>query len=145
MAKCDEGYLCEVCGTEVEGITDSDRYLRYVIGEVDPEQLHTLKERHLRCNPILAQFIVDERFQLGAEVPTVVEGFTNPSGLYQLSLVGGRYDITVVPNVAGGMNGVQIDPDTGLITGAACWRADGSPAGLAGGAADIEARFNPLV
>ena len=55
------------------------------------------------------------------------------------------HDITVVPNVAGGMNGVQIDLDTGLMTGAACWRADGSPAGLAGGYADVEARFNPLV
>jgi len=66
-----------------------------------------------------------------------------PSVRDALSALG--HDITVVPNVAGGMNGVQIDVDTGLMTGAACWRADGSPAGLSGGAADIEARFNPLV
>ncbi len=60
--KCDEGYLCEVCGREVDKITDSDLYLRYVIGMVDPESLHTTPERHLRCNPALAQFIVDDSF-----------------------------------------------------------------------------------
>ena len=69
MAKCDEGYLCEVCGEEVEGITASDLYLRYVIGEVDPEQLHTTAERHITCNPILAQFIADETFEFSGEAP----------------------------------------------------------------------------
>lgn len=63
MAKCDEGYLCDVCGRDVEKITDSDLYLRYVIGMLDPEVLHTTPERHIRCNPTLAQFIVDERFE----------------------------------------------------------------------------------
>lgn len=62
MAKCDEGYLCSVCGGEVEAITDSDLYLRYVIGEVDPELLHTTPERHLSCNSVLSQFIVDSDF-----------------------------------------------------------------------------------
>ncbi|EMI19386.1 hypothetical protein RMSM_03675 [Rhodopirellula maiorica SM1] len=57
MAKCDQGYLCEVCGQDVAAIVDSDLYLRYVIGELDPEVLHTTPERHLRCNPVLAQFI----------------------------------------------------------------------------------------
>lgn len=69
MAVCEEGYLCEVCGAEVEDITASDLYLRYVLGEVDPETLHTSPERHLRCNPVLAQFIVAEGF-----APVVVEG-----------------------------------------------------------------------
>jgi hypothetical protein len=69
MAKCDEGYLCEVCGEDVAEITESDLYLRYVIGELDPEVLHTTRERHLRCNPTLAQFIVAENFQ-----PVIVEG-----------------------------------------------------------------------
>lgn len=68
MAKCDEGYLCRVCGADVESIVDSDLYLRYVIGEVDPETLHTQAERHIRCNPTLAQFIVDDEF-----APVVVE------------------------------------------------------------------------
>jgi len=62
MALCDEGYLCEVCGEEVEELTESDLYLRYVLGDVDPSRLHQLQERHIRCNPILAQFIVDPRF-----------------------------------------------------------------------------------
>jgi hypothetical protein len=47
----------------------SDLYLRYVLGEVDPETLHTTPERHIRCNPTLAQFIVAEGF-----APVIVEG-----------------------------------------------------------------------
>lgn len=62
MAKCDEGYRCHVCGGDVEDITVSDLYLRYVIGELDPEVLHTTPERHIRCNPGLGQFIVAEDF-----------------------------------------------------------------------------------
>jgi hypothetical protein len=58
MARCERGYLCQVCGAEVEELTDSDLYLRYVLGEVDPEVLHKFPERHIRCNPVLAQFIV---------------------------------------------------------------------------------------
>ena len=69
MAKCEEGYLCEVCGGDVEAITDSDLYLRYVTGLADPEVLHTARERHIRCNPTLAQFIVAEGFE-----PVVCDG-----------------------------------------------------------------------
>jgi len=69
MAVCEQGYLCEVCGQDVADITDSDLYLRYVLGEVDPETLHVQPERHLRCNPTVAQFIVTERFP-----SVVVEG-----------------------------------------------------------------------
>jgi hypothetical protein len=69
MAKCDEGYRCEVCGEDVASIVDSDLYVRYVIGELDPEVLHTSPERHIRCNPVLAQFIVHDEFDL-----VVVEG-----------------------------------------------------------------------
>ncbi|MFK8111531.1 MAG: hypothetical protein AB8B91_05000 [Rubripirellula sp.] len=64
MAKCDEGYLCEVCGNDVSSIVESDLYLRYVIGELDPEVLHTSAERHIRCNPVLAQFIEHEGFEV---------------------------------------------------------------------------------
>src|SRR5437588_5596298 len=63
MARCEQGYLCEVCGREVAEITESDLYLRYVLGEVPPEQLHLLRERHVRCNPALAQYVVDPRFE----------------------------------------------------------------------------------
>ncbi len=63
MAKCDEGYVCRVCGEDVENITQSDLYLRYVIGMIDPETLHTTPERHIHCNPALAQFIVADQFE----------------------------------------------------------------------------------
>ena len=69
MAKCEEGYLCDVCGGDVEELTDSDLYLRFVIGQLDPETLHTTRERHIRCNPVLGQFIVDDDFP-----PLIVEG-----------------------------------------------------------------------
>ncbi|MBD3672267.1 MAG: hypothetical protein HUJ26_01960 [Planctomycetaceae bacterium] len=69
MARCEQGYLCEVCGEEVEEITDSDLYLRFVLGEIDARNLMTAPERHLRCNPTQAQFIVDDQFP-----PVSVEG-----------------------------------------------------------------------
>ncbi len=69
MAKCDEGYLCDVCGQDVAELTDSDLYLRYVVGLLDPEVLHTTKERHIRCNPSLAQYIIADDF-----APVAVEG-----------------------------------------------------------------------
>ena len=62
MAKCDEGYRCEVCGRDVEAIPESDLYLRFVLGEVPLETLHRLPERHIACNPALAQYIVDPDF-----------------------------------------------------------------------------------
>jgi hypothetical protein len=69
MARCDEGYRCEVCGRDVEVVTDSDLYLRFVLGEVPLETLHRLPERHLRCNPALAQYIVHPDF-----APVACEG-----------------------------------------------------------------------
>ena len=69
MAKCDEGYLCDVCGQDVADLIDSDLYLRYIVGLLDPEVLHTTAERHIRCNPTLAQYIVADGFD-----PVIVEG-----------------------------------------------------------------------
>ena len=69
MVACEKGYLCDVCGGEVEDLTDSDLYLRYILGLVRPEALHSTAERHLRCNPVLAQFIVHPDFE-----PVRVEG-----------------------------------------------------------------------
>src|SRR2546425_12682620 len=63
MVRCEQGYLCDVCGSDVEEITDSDLYLRYVLGEVPPEKLHITRERHIRCNPTSSQFIVDPQFE----------------------------------------------------------------------------------
>ena len=51
MARCERGYLCEVCGEDVEELVDSDLYLRFVLGEVDPERLHKLPERHIQVQP----------------------------------------------------------------------------------------------
>lgn len=48
------------------------------------------------------------------------------------------HDIFLVPKVAGGMNGVMVGPD-GLMHGAACWRADGTPMGVSGGEAAAKA------
>jgi hypothetical protein len=70
MARCEQGYLCEVCGQDVGEITESDLYLRYVLGEVPPEELHRRRERHIRCNPELAQYIVAPGFP-----PVRCEGF----------------------------------------------------------------------
>ncbi|UCE30539.1 MAG: gamma-glutamyltransferase [Burkholderiales bacterium] len=39
-----------------------------------------------------------------------------------------------VPRIAGGMNAIGFDSD-GSLLGAACWRADGTPVGIAGGLA----------
>lgn len=71
MARCEQGYLCDVCGREVEEMIDSDLYLRYILGEVAPEALPLSRERHIRCNPATAQFIVDAAFAppVRCEVP----------------------------------------------------------------------------
>jgi hypothetical protein len=63
MAGCEQGYLCEVCGRDVEQITDSDLYIRYILGEISPLALPSQRERHIRCNPALAQYIVDPAFE----------------------------------------------------------------------------------
>jgi hypothetical protein len=76
MAVCEKGYLCDVCGQDVADLTVSDLYLRYVLGEVEPETLHITPERHIRCNPVLAQFIVTDGFEA-----VVVDGFFGKSEL----------------------------------------------------------------
>jgi hypothetical protein len=63
MAKCDEGYLCSVCGEEVKRLIDSSLYLQYVIGWIEPQSLHRTPDIHLRCNPSLSQFIQCSDFQ----------------------------------------------------------------------------------
>jgi gamma-glutamyltranspeptidase/glutathione hydrolase len=55
-----------------------------------------------------------------------------------LALLG--HKVLAVPTVAGGMNAIQFHDD-GSLTGAACWRADGTPIGLAGGLARAGVRF----
>ncbi|MFQ6075460.1 MAG: gamma-glutamyltransferase [Candidatus Bathyarchaeia archaeon] len=45
------------------------------------------------------------------------------------------HEIVEMARIAGGMNGVLVDPVTGLMNGGACWRADGTPMGVSGGKA----------
>jgi hypothetical protein len=62
MAKCDEGYLCAVCGRDVSAITESALYLRFVLGEVPLELLHRLPECHIACDAALAQYVSHPEF-----------------------------------------------------------------------------------
>ena len=69
MARCDQGYLCDVCGEQVSSIRESDLYLRYVIGRIATRELMSSPERHLRCNVVTAQFIDSPDFD-----PIIAEG-----------------------------------------------------------------------
>ena len=55
-------------------------------------------------------------------------------------LVSMGHKVLAVPTVAGGMNAIQFHED-GTMSGAACWRADGTPIGVAGGLARAGVRF----
>ena len=52
------------------------------------------------------------------------------------------HHVTPVAHVAGGMGAIAFDADGGL-TGASCWRADGTPIGIGGGYARPGIRFWP--
>jgi gamma-glutamyltranspeptidase/glutathione hydrolase len=52
------------------------------------------------------------------------------------------HQVVAVPHVAGGMGAIACEAD-GSLTGAACWRADGSPVGIGGGYAREGIRFWP--
>ena len=51
------------------------------------------------------------------------------------------HEVLRVGRIAGGMNAIAFGED-GVLTGAACWRADGSPIALAGGLARAGVRFS---
>lgn len=115
MARCDEGYRCEVCGRDVEAITESDLYLRYVLGEVPLEVLHRLPERHIRCNPALAQHVVADGFEpvtcegpfdkrhldlghVAAEDRRVTRGWRRLQALPTLRLTIAEYPLAITPD-----------------------------------------------
>ena len=52
------------------------------------------------------------------------------------------HDVQRVANVGGGMCAVGVEAD-GMLEGAACWRADGTPVGVGGGLARAGVRFLP--
>jgi gamma-glutamyltranspeptidase / glutathione hydrolase len=51
------------------------------------------------------------------------------------------HDILRNPRIGGGMNAIAFAED-GMMTGAACWRADGTPVAIAGGLAAAGVRFS---
>ncbi|WP_370310683.1 gamma-glutamyltransferase [Salipiger bermudensis] len=51
------------------------------------------------------------------------------------------HDVQIVPHIGGGMNAIAFDPD-GAMTGAACWRADGTVSAMGGGLADAGVSFH---
>lgn len=69
MARCDSGYFCHVCGSYVNDVTESDLYLRFVLGEVAFEELFAAPDAHIPCNPALAQYITDPSFDAGSNGP----------------------------------------------------------------------------
>jgi gamma-glutamyltranspeptidase / glutathione hydrolase len=50
------------------------------------------------------------------------------------------HNVVEMPTVAGGMNAIQFHDD-GMLSGAACWRADGTPVAISGGLAQAGVRF----
>jgi gamma-glutamyltranspeptidase/glutathione hydrolase len=50
------------------------------------------------------------------------------------------HKVMAMPTVGGGMNGIAFAED-GTLTGAGCWRADGTPIGMSGGLARAGVRF----
>jgi gamma-glutamyltranspeptidase/glutathione hydrolase len=50
------------------------------------------------------------------------------------------HEVVAMGTVGGGMNAIQF-LDDGSLLGAACWRADGTPIGMAGGLARPGVRF----
>jgi hypothetical protein len=103
MARCDQGYLCEVCGRDVEGIPDSDLYLRYVLGEVPIFRLHQIPERHVRCNPAVAQYVVDSTFE-----PVFCEG------AFDKRLLDAEYVAAEEARVTRGWRRLQAIPTLGI-------------------------------
>ena len=77
----------------------------------------------------------DKKLEVEAAVPEVV----------RQGLIERGHTLSEVKAVAGGMNGVKFDHETGLMEGAACWRADGAPVALGGGPARPGVRFRPTV
>jgi gamma-glutamyltranspeptidase / glutathione hydrolase len=69
-----------------------------------------------------------------------VEDAVPPQLIARLRELG--HHVVPVGNVAGGMSAIAF-ADNGSMTGAACWRADGTPIGIGGGYARKGVRFRP--
>ena len=53
------------------------------------------------------------------------------------------HEVARLPRIGGGMNAIAFGDD-GTLTGAACWRADGTPVAVAGGLARAGVRFSGI-
>lgn len=69
-----------------------------------------------------------------------IESGVPPAIRAELEAMG--HPIVAVPHIAGGMCAIAFNDD-GSMTGAACWRADGTPVGIGGGLARAGTRFWP--
>ncbi|MCS6892271.1 MAG: gamma-glutamyltransferase [Rhodovarius sp.] len=72
--------------------------------------------------------------------PLELEPGISPAAEEALAAMG--HPVQRVPVVGGGMSCIRFHPD-GMLEGAACWRADGTPIALAGGDAEPGVRFVP--
>lgn len=68
-----------------------------------------------------------------------VEAGYTPDLDVALSAMG--HQVKRVPRIAGGMNAIAFDSD-GMMTGSACWRADGTPVAISGGLASAGVGFS---
>jgi gamma-glutamyltranspeptidase/glutathione hydrolase len=64
-----------------------------------------------------------------------------PAAVFQ-AMADRGHPVARVGNVAGGMSAIHFGSD-GMMQGAACWRADGTPIGVGGGLARAGVRFRP--
>ncbi|PHK96229.1 gamma-glutamyltransferase [Pseudoroseomonas rhizosphaerae] len=71
-----------------------------------------------------------------------LEPTVSPEVDSRLAALGHR--VQRVKHIGGGMGAVRFHAN-GMIEGAACWRADGTPVGISGGLARPDVRFNPDV
>ena len=83
------------------------------------------------------QAVEAPRLWTQGDVLELEEGFV--AGLDE-ALAARGHRLQRVPRVAGGMSCIAFGDD-GTLTGAACWRADGTPVGIAGGIARAGVRF----
>ena len=67
---------------------------------------------------------------------------TRVSEAVRAAVAGRGHPVLPVSTVGGGMNAIAVAED-GSLTGAACWRADGTPIGVSGGLARPGIRFHP--
>lgn len=86
----------------------------------------------------LQEMVEAPRVWTQGDVVEIERGFPADVGK---RLTGMGHPMTTVALVGGGMNAVALNED-GTMSGAACWRADGTPIGLSGGTARSGARFS---